>query len=362
MTSSPDNVARGTGSTMQATAQDVTWTRFVIAVLKYPRTLVGVPLFLTLAVVAAAFLLPHDYAVDSTFLPEGASQQSGLSALATQFGFQTQVGGGADSPDFYTELLESEQLLKEAALTTYRFVKEPSDTDTLSGTIIDLYEIEGDTQDARTRSAIQLLRNRVISTDIDRSTNVVTLETTTPWLGLSRQLNQRLLDLVNQFNVHRRQSRASAERRFVEGRLQDAHDSLRAAEDTLQQFWARNRGFQASQQLSFEASRLQRQVDLRQDLYVTLSRSYEQARIDEVRNTPVITVIDPPEYPQPLGRRLIRHALMALFAGFGLAVGIALLAEFVQGMRQRRPGDFEEMGRRARAALGALVPWARNRG
>jgi hypothetical protein len=35
---------------------------------------------------------------------------------------------GADSPDFYADLLHSQQVLKEAALTTYRFPVRPGAT------------------------------------------------------------------------------------------------------------------------------------------------------------------------------------------------------------------------------------------
>lgn len=357
MTTAPDQFSPPPQSTGGAAAEDVTWTRFVIAVLKYPRLLIALPILLVLAVLGSAVLLPHQSTVASSFLPEQASRQSGLNALAAEFGLQADVGG-ADSPDFYADLLRSEQLLKDAAITTYHFPAHPGETDTIAGSILDLYQIEGATQDDRVRSAIDLLRD-LISVRTNRLTSVVTLETRTRWLGLSRALNQRLLDLTNQFNVERRQSRAAVERKFVEGRLEDARQQLRAAEAELQQFWARNRGFESSQQLRFESSRLQRQVDLRQEMYATLSRSYEQSRIDEVRNTPVITVIDPPVYPLPTGGPLVRRSLMALFAGLGLAAGIALLGEFVAGMRARRPEDFAEMGRRARAMLGALLPGRR---
>jgi uncharacterized protein involved in exopolysaccharide biosynthesis len=348
MTSAPQHPSGDPG------VGDVTWTRFLIAVLKYPRTLVAVPALLVIAIVGLALVLPRPVSVASTFLPERASRQSEVGALAAQFGFDVQTDG-ADSPDFYADLLHSQQLLKEAALTTYRFPIRPGATDTLQGTIIDLYEIKGQTENGRVLGAIKTLEN-LISVRTDRLTSVVTLQATTKWLGLSQQLNQRLLDLTNQFNIERRQSRAAVERRFVEGRLREAQDELRAAETALEQFWARNRGFASSQQLRFEASRLQRQVDLRQEVYVTLSRSYEQARIEEVRNTPVITVIDPPEYPVPIGGRLVRRGFMGLFAGVGLAVGLALLMEFLGVMRTRRPGDFAEMERLARSALAGFVP------
>ncbi len=45
----------------------------------------------------------------------------------------------------------------------------------------------------------------------------------------------------------------------------------------------------------FEHDRLERPVSMRQELVTAMAQAYEQARVDEVRNTPVITVIDQPE-------------------------------------------------------------------
>ena len=47
--------------------------------------------------------------------------------------------------------------------------------------------------------------------------------------------------------------------------------------------------------LTLDYARLQRRVELGQQVYSTLALSYEQARIDEVRNTPLLILIDRPE-------------------------------------------------------------------
>ena len=49
----------------------------------------------------------------------------------------------------------------------------------------------------------------------------------------------------------------------------------------------------------FGHDRLERQVSVRQELVTAMAQAYEQARVDEVRNAPVITVIDQPESLQP---------------------------------------------------------------
>ena len=67
-----------------------------------------------------------------------------------------------------------------------------------------------------------------------------------------------------------------------------------------------------------------------QQLYVTLSTSYEQARIEEFRDTPSITVVDPPRPPYDKAwpkRRLLVAGAGVL--GLMLSLAIALLRESV---------------------------------
>ena len=68
----------------------------------------------------------------------------------------------------------------------------------------------------------------------------------------------------------------------------------RAREDFLRQ----NRGFGNSPELMSEHDRLQRQVAMRQEVYTSLLRSQEQARIDAVRDTPLLAFIDTPSERQ----------------------------------------------------------------
>jgi uncharacterized protein involved in exopolysaccharide biosynthesis len=86
-----------------------------------------------------------------------------------------------------------------------------------------------------------------------------------------------------------------------------------------------------------DEQRLQRQVSLRQQVYLSLAQNYEAAKIEEVRNTPVITMVDRPEgFVEPKARGTVGKTILALFAGVFVAVGIAFSQEYLD--RQRRDG------------------------
>src|SRR5207249_3089073 len=151
-----------------------------------------------------------------------------------------------------------------------------------------------------------------ISTSVSGKTGVVsfTVEARSRWLALG--IANRTLEVLNDFNVHRRQTQAGAERRFVEGRLAELKDELHAAEDKVQRFLQQNREFRNSPPLLFEYERLQREVATRQAIYTTLAESYERARINEVRDTPAITVLQAPRLPLlPQSRRLVLKSVLA---------------------------------------------------
>ena len=110
-------------------------------------------------------------------------------------------------------------------------------------------------------------------------------------------MNRRLLELVTEFNQERRQSQAAAERRFVEARREEAKGELEEAERNLQRFLEQNRSYESSPQLVFEAQRLQRSVDINQQLYTSLAQSYEQARIAETVTHPSLPSWTSPRRP-----------------------------------------------------------------
>jgi len=103
-----------------------------------------------------------------------------------------------------------------------------------------------------------------------------------------------LIRAIKHFNVATRQLQARELRIFLEKRVADALQGLHESETNLRTFYESNRRFTDSPQLLFEESRMKRQVDLRQELFTTLSKELESARIDEVNDTPTITIIDSP--------------------------------------------------------------------
>lgn len=334
---------------------------FATALLRRRRIVTRVSLFTVLAALASGFLRPALYTAESTFIPHGGRQgASELADLAARLGFT--VPGTEDEPiSFYLDLLSSRELLRAAAATEYRFAAHENSPDTIAGTLAEIYEIDAPDEERRLRAAAARLKDDAV-VEINPASGVVKISVSAPWPALAEQINRRLLDLVNEFNVERRQSRAAAERRFVEARLAEAQRELRAAEEEAERFFEQNRRFLDSPQLRFEAARYERRISLHQQVYTTLATAYETARIEEVRNTPVITVVDGPEGSARFrGRGLILRGVLGAILGVSLATGLVLISDGLARQRQANPQLFSEFETLARDAAGALAPsrWMR---
>jgi uncharacterized protein involved in exopolysaccharide biosynthesis len=231
-------------------------------------------------------------------------------------------------------LLRSQAILEPIALDTVAVEEEGGRRVAL----MDLLRIQGPGPERRADRAVRVLRRLVTANEV-RALGAVKVSVTTRWPSVSLTLAERLLRAVNQFNLETRKSQAAAERQFVEGQAAEAERLLRAAEDRLQVFLQRNRTFAGSPELNFEHDRLDREVALRQQVYTSLLQNREEARMREVRDTPVITMLENPRLPVVgEARDSALKAVLGGIAGGMLGVLIAFLAHGVAGVR-RAPSE-----------------------
>lgn len=166
---------------------------------------------------------------------------------------------------------------------------------------------------------------------------------------------RRFVEVLNEFNLGTRQSQARQRRRFTGDRLRESQDSLARLEDALQVFLQTNRSFREAPALQARYDRLQRQISVYQELYTTLRREYEAARISEVNDTPLITVVE--RATVPLRRSAPNRGLMAvvgaMLGGFVALVWLLVVSSLGQ-LRTRRRADYERLVQASRTFLGTL--------
>lgn len=278
------------------------------------------------------------YTAVGSFIPQGAeSGSSGIRNLAGQFGVSLGANNQGHSPEFYENLIRSRVILQSVVDDTVTITEQGG----RRATVAELFGGSGDSRQLRLQTAAAQLAP-AIQTSISLTTSVLTFGVTTPWPSVSASIGNKLIDEVNAFNLRTRQSQASEERRFTEGRLIEARTALRLAEDRLQGFLQSNRQIGNSPELAFQRDRLEREVAFNQEIVTSLAQSYEEVRVRAVRDTPVITVIERPALPtQPNSRQRARRVLFGVFLGGLLAVVFSFLSETMHRRRLARDPNAE---------------------
>ncbi len=323
---------------------EISLLELVSVLLRRWKLVVGLPLIAALATTVLMLLLPPKYTATATFVPEIESSNltlpSGIAGLAAQFGIAV-PGGGSSSPAFYADVLQSRTLRDQVLLADYANPRTANADE--SASLLDILGIAGDNETERLEEGREEL-DESIAVRVDDETGVVSVSVETRYQSLSADVANQFIGLLNRFNLETRQSSAQERRQFIEGRLGEAAAELHAAEEALQGFLERNRQYQGSPDLIFQFERLQRQVTIKQEVLTTLRRQYEEARIQEVNDTQVITVIDravPPDQ-RSSPRRALSVALAFLLGG-AVAVFGAFSLEFVERARSGGAEEFDEV-------------------
>jgi uncharacterized protein involved in exopolysaccharide biosynthesis len=303
-----------------------------------------------LATAVVMLTRPRTYTSEAVFMPQVRKAASPLSGLAAQFGLVGLGGLGAEpgqSPAFYVDLLTSRRILEQMATTSYEFTENGR---RYRGTLISLYDLGAEHPARALDLTVHRVRSNIAVERRNREAGTIKVAVSSEHPALSKLMADRLLSLIDEFNSEQRRSQATAERRFVERRVAEVKEDLQDAENRLQRFLLRNRVAE-SPELTFDRERLTREVALRNQVYTTLVQAFEQARIEEVRDTPVLTVVEPPAEPaRPDSRLLVVRLLVALIVGASLGVLLALIRDRWYSTAVPSPdyAEFRELWGRAR--------------
>ena len=310
------------------------------SLLRKRRWIMGCAFLGAMVSALAVFNRPLLYRSTTTFVSQATDLRSeGLVSLAGQFGLTMAQGGQpTQSPQFYLALLRSRTLLLP-------IVRDTIVVDEMGGEPVPFLELFGLTEGSVSTledSGVQVL-NEKLTTSLLTNTGILELSVVPPWPRVSLVITTALLDGVNEFNQLTRQTQAASEREFVEARLKLAGTELREAEDALERFLEANRQFSNSAELTFRRGRLDRELMVRQQVFTSLTQAYEEVRIREVRDTPVISVVEQPHFPtRPEPRGRIKSVVIGLLTGGFAGVFMALVSGIVGRRRERGDPEVDE--------------------
>jgi uncharacterized protein involved in exopolysaccharide biosynthesis len=288
-------------------------------------------LLASLIAIIITLALPQSYRSDAAFYVQNRRTPSSLTGLAAQLGVNIPASDVGQSPAFFEALVRSNEILVRTVLAVTT-TADKRDTFRL----IDRWSSPSEDSTARVRTATRRL-SELVQTSWDTKSGIISVSARSTHSSEAQAIAASLLAQVDSFNVLIRNSQARYEREFTERRLKQATSELRLAEDRLEVFLQRNRGsFLSAPELEFQRDRLAREIGVRQQTFAALTQAHEQARLDEVRDTPVISSMSAlPLPPAAESRYLLLKALIALVLGAsihclirawrGLPTGLATL-------------------------------------
>ena len=340
---SADVLPGSPAASLRSPGDELSLLELLSMLLRRRRIVMGVPLSVALIVGVISFVIPSTFTATTTFVPEVRTQgrlPPSLASLAGQLGVS--LGAEAtESARFYADLVRSRELLERILLGEYQDPRESKSAPD-STTLLRLLKVKGRDAADSLHYGVKALDN-LVSVRFDNQTNIVRLSVDAHYPTLAAAVANRFVTYLNDFNAQSRQSQARERRKFIEQRLADGERELRTAEENLRTFYERNRSWNQSPQLAFEEGRLRRQVEIRQEVYLTLRREYETARIEEVNDTPVITVIDratPPQEKSKPKRKLL--VVLALLLGGIVGILWAAGAEYLDRARTEDEREYRE--------------------
>lgn len=285
---------------------------------RFRKRIILVTALITLVTAGISLILPEYYRASASLMPETERAKlggvGGLSELAAMAGVS--VGGDLSHAKLYPTIMTSEAILRNVIFAKYRVAESDS-----AQNLIQLWEIAEKSETHSYELALKRLRD-ALEISLDNKTNVVTVAIEMEDAQLGADIVNRTVAELDEFFRTKRTTNATEQRKWIEGRLKEVEDDLRRSEDLLKAFREKNRRVEGSPQLLLQQERFLREVEINSTLYVELKKQYEIVRIEEIKNIPLVSIIDsatPRVYRERPKRRnmVLTFFLLALVGSSG---------------------------------------------
>ena len=171
--------------------------------------------------------------------------------------------------------------------------------------------------------AISKLSNH-INVSEHRSSGLITIVVTLEEPLISASVANFIGEKVQKYIQKKNSAQSTKEKLFINDRLFIVKNELESSEIKLKDFKERNRGYEDSPELFMVFSRLFRALEAKKQIYLTLQQQLELARIEEVKQTPILHILD---HAIPPARKSSPNRFSFMFFSFSIGfISSALLS------------------------------------
>ncbi len=299
---------------------------------------------IALAVGGWAALNPRKYKAELSLTPvisqKSSSALGGIAALAGA----TLNQGYQLTPARMVELIRSRTVLAGVGMSPVG--------SSGSDRVIDRFLGERYTRDDPEEVAKQLARR--LSVASNKETGTVTVAVQHRDSALARIIAARVVDSASQIFVRTSRAQAQQLRMAQEARVVNAAAQLAAAEERFRAFTFANRAAPPFSDAGLERERLNRVVQLAEQVYTQAATDRESAYAQELQETPTVVVQDPlPSRLPKVRKRIVMKTAIAGIVSLVLISLVVLAAEVTRKRLERRDSESERF-RRAMATLPSI--------
>lgn len=290
----------------------------ILSILWDSRKLIGIVTgAVTILSIIVSFLLTEYFKSTAVILPDTDKSRitslGGISDLAALAGVS--VGGEGSLVKLYPTIIKSESVLKNVIYAKYKTKEYPD-----SVNLIQYWKIKEKKTERDFEIALLSLRTE-LDVSMDIKTNILTMVIETEEPQLSADILNNVIHSLDEFIRTKRTTNASEQRKWIEARLVEVKADLSKAENNLKDFREKNRMVSGSPQLLLDQERLAREVQINSTMYIELKKQYEIVKIEEIKNIPIINVMDygrPATMKEhPKKRQIIIITFLLAFVGSG---------------------------------------------
>jgi uncharacterized protein involved in exopolysaccharide biosynthesis len=312
--------------------EGVSFSDIMLIVAEQLKIIVLVPILtLFLGVTYTKFIKQPLYSSNVTILlPDNQSNNmSGLAGLASQFGVNVPSVSQADLSNIglLPQLIKS-RTFAEKLFNKEFYSKKYNKKINLLSLITNEININELNKEKFIISGLSEL-NGMLKFSEDRNSSIKTISVTTSEPIFAKELADVVLDELEKLNLLYKSQNANKKAEFIENRISSVLEGLNQSEIKLKAFNERNRQL-SSPSLMLEQERIQREVDVQKQVYLTLKQQSELAKIELVQESSIIQVLDKAQIPlEAFNINVTKVAISSIIIGLIIGLVLGLLRNYL---------------------------------
>ena len=281
-----------------------------------------------------AFSIPKEYTVSAKMAPESVSKTGGgsLGSLASLAGINLGSMSTADAvyPDLYPDIVSSTPFVVDLfpVQVQFKYKKEDMSSDLYTylkeytrdpwwgavmqasfdalGWFMGLFrEEEEPVEGYATLNPSALTQEQEdianairesVSLAVDKKTSVISLTVTAQDPKVAAKISQEVIDRLQTYVANYRTEKSRQDLAYYESLYQEAKEAYFTSQQRYAGYVDRNQGV-ILQRVKTEQESLQNEMNLNYQLYNTCAQQLQAAKAKVQQETPVFTVINPPQVP-----------------------------------------------------------------